>query len=252
MRVCNSLPFYLTRACASLNDRKDCLAPESVSQKFMFLQFRRRSALRVVEPQTRTNEVCGLPDLAFRQPWDLVVRHGALQADGDQFRYAQEVACEECPVSMVHTITLLSSRAEMRERTVVIEVLLSVCGTCEHGRREALARQLHHLREVVVLHGPVVACFRVEQPTANEQLERLPQSHVRACPTARDSKRGDTRDSRRPRRRRRARSLTGGSFLVRAGHMPRSSWRWAARRRAELYARRQTRESGSVRCVPWP
>ena len=54
-------------------------------------------------------------------------------------------------------------------------------GSLEHKRREALACQFHHLREVVILHGPVLAVFGVEEPMAHKELEGLPSDWVRPC-----------------------------------------------------------------------
>ena len=111
----------------------------------------------------------------------------------------------------------LGARYAAAERTCIVEILLLMFGSLEHGRREALACQFHHFREVVVFHSPVLACFGVEQPMTHKKFEGLSLDYVRSWCASRNGDR-DKPDSRRPRCRRLAQNLTGGLFQVREGN----------------------------------
>jgi hypothetical protein len=58
-------------------------------------------------------------------------------------------------------------------RTLGVEVARRELRTCEHRRAKALAGELEHLREVVVLEHPVLALLWSKEPAPGQHLERL-------------------------------------------------------------------------------
>lgn len=58
--------------------------------------------------------------------------------------------------------------------TIVVEKTVALVREAQHDVVEPLARELHHLCEVVVVDRPGVTGLGVEEPPTSQQLERLP------------------------------------------------------------------------------